>query len=81
MTGPDPTHFYRCPNGHEWWTTEREAPLVNIKCPDCQVTAVRYERAVPLSQWPVRESAKLEADFTHPEFGDKPGKSRKERCQ
>lgn len=53
---------YRCPNGHDWWTTAGDVPLVNIKCPNCAATAFQLKQGVPAPRWQVEPLRTIEAD-------------------
>jgi hypothetical protein len=73
---PDPSippeaRVYACPNQHRWRDESSvEAPLVNIKCPHCGLTAMRLPdpRAAKARAWSVEPPRT--ARFTIPPGGD-----------
>jgi hypothetical protein len=61
---------YNCPNGHRWWTKDGPAPLVNIKCPNCGVTAMLLHRAESAPRWQVEALRTIEGDVRPPGASD-----------
>jgi hypothetical protein len=62
---------YGCPNQHRWRDeSDVDAPLVNIKCPHCGVTAMRLPdmRDAKGRAWSVEPSRTVR--FTIPRRGD-----------